>query len=120
MAAASADHDQARALWSAITGESPRWLDSRLALIELDREQLDLEEINPDRHRLTELFHKAEAFAKRSLLEAHTEADKTELMLALARLDLTPSVGKPEAARDLCERLVLVPGTTAHQYRRRG
>jgi hypothetical protein len=119
LAAASAELDQARALWSAITGESPRWLDSRLALIDLDRDELDLEAINPDRHRLTELFHKAEAFARRSLLEAQTDSDKTELMLALARLDLTPSVGKPEAARDLCERLSRLPGTTAHQYRAR-
>lgn len=119
LAAASSELEQARAFWSAIPGDSPRWLDSRLALIELDRDQLELDELNPDRHKLAERFQKAEAFAKRSLLEAHSEAEKSELMLALARLDLTPRAGKPEAARELCERLSRIPGTTAQQYRAR-
>jgi hypothetical protein len=119
VAAASSEPEEARAIWSAITAESARWLDSRLALIELDREQLELEEINPDRHRLTSRFQKAEAFAKRSLLEARSEPDKCELMLAAARLDLTPGVGRPEAARDLCERVSRLPGTLSQLYRAR-
>ena len=40
-------------------------------------------------------------------------------MLARARLDLTPSVGKPESARDLCGRVSRLAGVPGLQYRAR-
>jgi hypothetical protein len=119
LAIAGSDRDRAQLLWSAIAIESSRWLDSRLAVIALDREALELEEISPDRHRLADLFLHAEQFVTASLNLARSEADKSELMLAQARLDLTPRVGKPEAAMELCDRVRRLPATPAQAYRTR-
>jgi hypothetical protein len=119
LAAADSDGEKARSFWSAIPIGLPRWLDSRLALAELDREQIELAELNDDRRRVTELFQTALAFAKKSLADAQSDHAKTELMLALARLELAPRIGKPQEARDLCERISRAPATPAQQYRAR-
>ena len=36
--------------------ESPRWLDSRLAIAALDRDELDRQQINPDRHQMQTIY----------------------------------------------------------------
>jgi len=119
LALADSDRDRAQSLWSAIPADSTRWLDARLAILELDRDQLDREELNPDRHRLTQLFQRADRFLAESILQARTETDKTELLLARARLELTPRVGRPELARELCDRVSRLPVSAAQQYQAR-
>jgi len=119
LALAASDRGRAESLWSTIAAQSPRWLDSRLAILALDRDQLDLEEINPDRHRLADVFLRADRFLADSIPLARSQADKTELVLAQARLDLTPRVGRPDAARELCDRAGQLSGSPAHQYQAR-
>ena len=119
LAVAAGDRARAETLWSAIAAGSPRWLDSRLAIAALDRDELDRQQINPDRHQLIELFERADRFLERAIDQAQSEEGKAELLLARARLNLTPSVGKPETARDLCERVSRLPGAPALQYRAR-
>jgi hypothetical protein len=111
------DRARAETLWSAIAIESPRWLDSRLAIAALDRQELDRQQINPARHQLMELFERADRFLDRAIDQARSEQDKAELLLARARLELTPSVGKPESARDLCGRVGRLAGAQGIQYR---
>jgi tetratricopeptide (TPR) repeat protein len=119
LAVAAGDRPRAETLWSAIALESPRWLDSRLAIAALDRQDLDRQQINPERHRLMELFERADRFLDRAIEQAQSEPGKAELLLARARLDLTPNVGKPEMARELCGRVSRLPGAAGFQYQAR-
>jgi len=119
LALADSSRDRAESFWTAISPESSRWLDSRLAILELDRDQLGREELNPDRHRLTQLFERASRFAAASMTQARSEGDKTALLLARARLELTPRVGRPEVARELCDRAGSLPGSSRAQYQAR-
>ena len=119
LAVAAGDRARADALWSAIASESPRWLDSRLAIAALDRQDLDREQINPERHNLMKLLERADRFLDSAIDQAKSEQARAELWLARARLDLTPGVGKPETARDLCGRVSRLPGVPGFQYRAR-
>jgi tetratricopeptide (TPR) repeat protein len=119
LAAADSHRDRAEGLWAAIAARSPHWLESRLAILEFDREKLELHQINPDRNQVNEVFKHADRLIGRSMDEARSEADKTELMLARARLDLTPQVGTPESARNLFERIRRLPADPDQQYRAR-
>ncbi len=118
-AVAESQRDRALELWSAIEPSSPHWLKSRLGVLELDREQLAREDISPDRQRMAEIYHRAHKFVIESFSQAQSERDKTELLLERARLELTPSVGAPEAARDLCERIGRLPTAPINLYRAR-
>ena len=119
MAAAGADRERAERLWAGIDARSPHWLESRLAVLRLDLDQLELEQINPDRKRIAEIIARADKFASTSIDQARTESDKTALQLERARLALTPSAGAPEKARELCERVSRQPGDPDQQYRAR-
>jgi tetratricopeptide (TPR) repeat protein len=119
MAADGQDRERALELWSAIDTRSPHWLESRLAILKLDRDQLEQKQLSPDRKQLAELLERAQKFVNASVGQARTESAKTELLLERARLDLTPSAGTPERARELCEQLSRQPGDPAQQYRAR-
>jgi hypothetical protein len=119
MAAADSERDRALELWSAIDARSPHWLESRLAIVKLDRDQLELTQLTADRKQMAALLDRADQFVKASIDRAPTESDKTELRLERARLDLTPWVGSPEQAREICEQLSRQPGDPSHQYRAR-
>jgi hypothetical protein len=119
LALASSDGDRARDLWSAIAPESSRWLDARLALAALDRDELDRQQINPERHRMTELLARADRSLAEGIRQARSEAATAELLLARARLGLTPNLGHPEAARGLCERADRLAVSEAVHYRAR-
>jgi tetratricopeptide (TPR) repeat protein len=110
---------RAEALWSMIAADSPRWLDSRLAMAALDRDEIERRQINPDRHQLIELFERADRFLELSIRQARSDESRADLVLARARLNLTPHVGAPETARDLCDRLGRDPGTPPAVYRSR-
>jgi hypothetical protein len=119
LALGSSDRDRAQALWSVIPPESPRWLDARLAIAAMDCDELDRQELNPDRHQMAQQFARADQFLAESIRQARSEAATAELLLARARLALTPTVGNPETARDLCERVTRLPLAGALHYRAR-
>ncbi len=119
LAVAAGDRARAEALWSAIAVSSPRWLESRLALAALDRDELDRLLINPNRRELLDIFKKADRWLDDALNRARSDAAIAELLLARARLNLTPGAGVPETARDLCERAARLPNGPGLHYRAR-
>jgi hypothetical protein len=68
---------------------------------------------------MTERFQRADRFLADRIGEASTENATSELLLARARLNLIPIVGKPLAAREFCERVTHLPGSRALHYRAR-
>jgi hypothetical protein len=68
---------------------------------------------------MTERFAQASQYLADAIRQSHSEAATAELSLALARLDLTPQAGNPEAARDLCDRVTKLPLAQALHYRAR-
>jgi tetratricopeptide (TPR) repeat protein len=119
LALSSADRDRALSFWSTIAIGSSRWLDSRLAIADLDNSELEVLLINPVLPRVTERFERADRFLTDSIREARGENATSELLLARARLNLTPIVGKPAIARELCERVTQLPGSRPLHYRAR-
>jgi hypothetical protein len=115
----SSERARARSLWTAIPPGSPRWLASRLAIAEMDRDELDRELINPDQRRLAQSFATADKYLAECLRQSRSEEDTAQVLLARARLNLVPNAGSPEAARDLCDRVARLPLTPAVQYRAR-
>jgi hypothetical protein len=118
-AVANSQRDRAEELWSAIEPGSPHWLEARLAVLNLDRDQLSVEDLSPDRKRMAETFNRARKFAIETFKLARNESDKIELLLERARLDLAPIVGAPESARDLCDQIARRPSTPSQAYRAR-
>ena len=118
-AVASSERERAEKLWSAIDPRSPHWLESRLAILALDRDELSIDDISPDRKRAAEIAARARNFAIESDKRARTESDKVELLLARARLDLSPGSASPESARDLCDQVARLPSVPVQLYRAR-
>jgi tetratricopeptide (TPR) repeat protein len=119
LAIASKERDRAVALWSAIVPRSPRWLDSRLAIAAIDRDELDHLLMNPDRPKVAERFAKADHFLAESIRQARPEDVLANLLLARARLNLTPNTGRPEVARDICDRVARLATSPGIHYRAR-
>jgi hypothetical protein len=119
IAVASGDRARAETLWSAIATVSRRWLDARMALAALDLDDLDRQQVNPERHQIIKQFQRADAFLGDSLTLVKAEEATALLSLARARLNLAPHVGRPEFARELCERVSRLPGSAAIHYRAR-
>ena len=119
LAIASADRDRAVALWSAILPGSSRWLDARLAIAAIDRDELDRLLMNPDRPRIAERFAKADRFLAESIRQARSDEALAGLLLARARLNLAPSAGRPEVARDICDRVARLAASPGVLYRGR-
>ncbi len=115
----SKDRDRAIALWSAILPGSSRWIDARLAIAEIDRDEIDRLLINPDRSKIAERFRRADRLLSDSLKLARTDEAQGRLLLARARLNLTPTAGRPEVAKDLCDRVTQLVATASIHYRAR-
>jgi tetratricopeptide (TPR) repeat protein len=118
-AIASSDRGTALSLLSVIAPGSNRWLDSRRTIAELDRDELDRLLYNSDRHQITKEFAQADRSLDDAIRQARSERETVELLLARARLDLTPVAGRPEMARELCDRVRRLPATPAQFYRAR-
>ena len=103
---ASAEKDAAFALWSAITPGTPRWVDARLAVARNSQQELDILRIGNDRAQMDARYAEARTFLTESLDLAPSAVEKTDLALALARLELTPVVGAPDQARQRCEQIL--------------
>ncbi len=119
LALAADDGARARSLWSAIGPTSSRWLDAQLAVAELDRDELEVFELNPNRSRMVEKFGQGDRFLEKCIGQASSESDAADLLLARARLALTPLVGMPELARDLCDRVKRLPASAVQLYQAR-
>ena len=111
--------DRAVMLWSPIVPTSSRWLDARLAIAAVDRDQLDRLIMNLDRPQLTERFTKADSLLVESLRKARSEDVLANLLVARARLNLTPNVGRAEVSRDICDRVARLATTSGLHYRAR-
>ena len=119
LAVAAGDRARAESLWGAIAAPSPRWLDSRLAITALDRDELGRAQINPVRPEMQVIFHRADQFLDEAIRRTRSEDALAELLLARARLELTPVVGRPESARELCERVARLAVGPGIRYRAR-
>jgi tetratricopeptide (TPR) repeat protein len=111
------DREKAESIWSAIRLTSNRWLDSRLAIAFADREELDKLQVAGDRQKLKERYERARKFLRESLEQTKDERAQGLILLAMARLEVTPNAGSPESARQLCERVLKLPATAAVHYR---
>ena len=121
---AEAERDEGRtaeavALWKAIPAGHPRWLASRLAIAAENQREVDDLRIGDDATTLRDRFREAVAFLRESAQRATVAADVTALDLAAARLDLTPTVGRPELARSLCDRIARQAGSAEDHARAR-
>ncbi len=119
LALAASNREQARALWSAIPSGSPRWLDAILAIAALDRDEIDQAQINPARDQIQTLFERDDRFLQESLSQARSDPETAALLLARARLELTPTIGKAESARQRCEHVLQLALAPALHYEAR-
>jgi tetratricopeptide (TPR) repeat protein len=102
---AESDRAEALALWSGIPHGAPQWLDSRREIARLRQEDLDTRRIGGDADAIARQL----ADTRRFLDECQNQArgdEPSELLLARARLELTPGVGRPDEARDAAERVL--------------
>lgn len=117
--AASGRRDEALALWKQVSADSPRWAASRVAACESDRRALEARIAAEEREGLSPLYDEASAILNESLETARSrpEADRAELLLARARLNLVPIVGQPAVAREAAEECMSLKITEAVRYR---
>ena len=107
-----------RDLYQAVSKGSPHWLETRLALADLDRAELLKLSINPDAAQQKAVYQRSNAFLSASLAQAPDSAAPA-IELAWARLALEPEVGDPARARDLCDRILARGGDARARYRAR-
>ncbi len=109
---AAGDRAAAVRLWSALPAVSPHWLDARLRALDLLEADLDAQRLNGDAAASLRAMDEAQRFLDGATAEAGDSPDRAVLDLRRARLDLTPSVGRPEAALSACERALRTANRT--------
>jgi hypothetical protein len=114
---ATGQGDQAITLWNEIRPDMPRWLDARLAAIDLRRSALEARLLTAERKEIADAFRTAQELASESNGQARSESEVAELGLAEARLNLVPSAGKPQRALIILNRLLQLPLTPLQRYR---
>jgi tetratricopeptide (TPR) repeat protein len=119
LARASGDTARALASWSAIPHGSPRWLEAQLALAEIKRAALESHLVTGDHHVLTEEYQRAQRELSEIMKIARGETEIIELSLALVRLGLVPTVGHPQPAVALAQRIQRMNATPLERYRAR-
>jgi hypothetical protein len=119
LAQESGERDRAESLWLSIRPDSSRWLDARLAVAALYRDELARQEFHPNRPLLAQQFARADRLLEESIRQAGSEAATTELLLARAQLNLTTTAGSPDRARELCDRVARLPLSEDSHYRAR-
>jgi tetratricopeptide (TPR) repeat protein len=100
------EQEQAISLWKEIPHGHPRWLDARLAVAQVLREELDTHLINEDEVEATQRMNEALRFLADSRDQTHEPTEQAEIDLCRARLQLTPGAGHPESTRAICESLL--------------
>ncbi len=117
---ADSDRAGAVALWKAITHGQPRWLDSVLEVASLSQTSIDNFRINGERAEVDKVVADARSFLAKSLETARGETEINELLLAIARLELTPKMGKTPEALAALDRVQKSAATPAqHEATRR-
>jgi len=113
--------DQALALWKAVPPESPRWVQTRVAACEALRRGLEDRVAAEEREGLEADYDAAKALVDESLQTARRrpDSDRAELLIAEARLGLTPIVGRPGDARGAAEQCLAMNLTPSQRYRAR-
>jgi hypothetical protein len=114
---ATGQRHQALALWYEITPGTPRWLDARLAAIDLRRSALEARLLAAERDEVALAFGKAQELASESSRQGRSNTEVAELGLAEARLNLVPSAGKPHHALSILNRLLQLSLTPDQRYR---
>lgn len=103
---AEGDRDAAAKLWAEIPHGHPRWLDARVETAELRSTDLDVQRLNNDPKLVADAAQAARSALEDCLKQARGEREQNELELARARLELTPVIGRPEAAREAVDSVV--------------
>ena len=117
---ASGEPEKAQSLWMEISPGSSRWLDARLAVADLERTAVESQLKIGDHSALMAGYRRALRITLPSSLEqARTEADQAALWLAQARLNVVPTVGRPQLALALLDRLGRLPLSPVDRYRTR-
>jgi tetratricopeptide (TPR) repeat protein len=110
---------RASTLWMEIPPGASRWLDARLAVAEMNLTALEKGLVIGDRQALMDRYRRAQAHLVQSLKQAKSDAEQAALSLAQARLNLVPTVGRPQLAMALLERTGRMPLSTLDRYRAR-
>ncbi|AMV39513.1 hypothetical protein [Planctomyces sp. SH-PL62] len=110
--------EEALKLWKAVPVDSPRWIQARTAACESYRHSLEAQVAAEEREGLEARYAEATAFLNESLAMAreHPDAERAELLVCRARLNLVPVVGKPATARDAAEQAAKASLTDARRY----
>lgn len=116
---AAGDRERAVDLWSDIPRGSPRWLGARLAVLDLLEDDLEAPLLNEDMAAAHRVMEEAQRLLDRTSTEAGDGPEHAEVDLRRALLDLTPHVGRPDAALAACDRLVRSSGREALRDRAR-
>jgi tetratricopeptide (TPR) repeat protein len=113
--------EQALELWKAVPPESPRWIQARVAACETMRRALESRVAAEEREGLEADFQAARTFIDETIEMARgrPDSDRAELLIAQARLNLTPIVGRPPLAREESERCLAMSLTPSLRYRAR-
>jgi hypothetical protein len=102
---AESDRAAALALWSAIPHGGAHWLDSRIEIASIFQHDLDNQRLNNDRDGVARRLEEARDFFSRCLAQAQGEEEMNDLLLAKARFELTPGVGRPAETLKIWQRL---------------
>ena len=98
--------DEAVALWSGIVHGHPRWLESRLEVAGLLREEVEEQAVNHDSAAIKSKLDYARESLNTARREAIEGSEAIAIDLCLARLELVPGVGGGNEALSACDRLL--------------
>ncbi len=116
---AAGERERAVDLWAAIPHGSPRWLPARLAALDLLEDDLDAPLLNDDRGAARRAMEETQRFLDRASAQAGDGPERPDLEFRRALLDLTPELGRPEAALTALDRLVRSSGSDGLRDRAR-
>ena len=108
---------EAIALWLGVPRGHARWLESRLAAADALREAVDEAAVAGDARALAARVEEARHQLGQATAEATSGPELVEIAFRVAALELTPEVGRGEAALEACDR-ILKGGATADQHAR--
>jgi hypothetical protein len=103
---AESDREGALTLWSAIPVGKPRWLESRTEIAAVRQSDLDALRLAGDHEAESRALADARAFLASCLAQTRGDSETNEILLATARLELTPGVGRPEEAQRLADQVM--------------
>ncbi len=100
------ERNEAESLWASVPKTHARWIDAQLARRALARDDLEARRLLENRESLRQDLEKVHAETEFLRTQARDEAERAEVALELARLDLIPGVGNPTRALEALDRLL--------------